>query len=65
MRTSYLHFAELIGAQGYVQFDKLTVSVRVLDAKSAYGQDRVLITPLDGKGEQWIAADRFVIFAAK
>lgn len=32
--------------------------VRVLDAKSAYGSVRYLITPLGGLGEVWVSDSR-------
>lgn len=33
----------------------LWVACRILDAKRVYGDTRYLITPLAGRGEQWVS----------
>ena len=38
---------------------RILVGVKVLDAKSAYGSVRLLVTPLEGEGETWVQGDRF------
>ena len=53
------HVAELVGRSGLVDMDGLNVRVKVLNFKSAYGTLRLLITPISGAGEKWIAMDRF------
>lgn len=50
-----------IGAQGTIVIDKLHVQVKIIDAKTSYGQDRFLVTPIYGKGEQWVVADRVAL----
>jgi len=46
------------GGEGFVTIDKLTVAVRVLDARKVFGRIDVLVTPKEGRGEQWISMDR-------
>lgn len=46
-----------IGQTGLVAFAQNTgckARVTVLDAKQSYGNNRVLVTPLDGHGAMWI-----------
>jgi len=40
--------------EGFVTFDKLTFQVKILDSRKVYGRVDVLVTPTNGKGEQWI-----------
>ncbi|MCE5226667.1 MAG: hypothetical protein LLG05_12520 [Porphyromonadaceae bacterium] len=47
-----------INGEGFVTFDKLTVKVRVIDSRKSFGRDDVLITPVNGSGEQWIDLTR-------
>jgi hypothetical protein len=47
-----------VNGEGFVQFDKLSVKVRILDARKSFGRDDVLITPVNGSGEQWIDLTR-------
>jgi len=44
--------------EGFVKFDKLIVRVRILDARKSFGRDDVLVTPVSGRGEQWIDLTR-------
>lgn len=46
------------GGEGYVTFDKLSVLVRVVDSRKVFGRIDVLVTPVNGYGEQWISMDR-------
>jgi len=49
-----------IGRTGLVPMGSgLYASVRVLDARSAYGRVLILVVPIAGEGEAWIQADRF------
>lgn len=51
--------AERLGTIGKLLIaEGLLVEVRILDAKSAYGQERLLVSPVSGSGEAWVKADR-------
>lgn len=43
-----------IATFGFKAFADLRFEVRILGAKIAYGQERLLITPTAGSGEQWV-----------
>ena len=38
----------------------LRVRVKVEDAKTVYGQDRLLVSPVDGSGQAWVSVDRVI-----
>jgi len=54
--------AELINREGMLEVGQgwggLTFPVRVIDAKSSYGTPRVLVEPIGGSGQEWVAASR-------
>jgi hypothetical protein len=52
--------ASLIGKQGLLRVESLHVRVEILDVKEAYGSTRVLITPVNGSGEQWVTLERMI-----
>lgn len=39
----------------------LRVRVGVMDAKKAFGHLRFLVTPINGSGEKWVAAERVTL----
>ena len=43
-----------IGKQGWIEFGKLMVDVKILDYKRSYGRDRWLVTPVSGSGQVWV-----------
>lgn len=43
-----------IGKQGWIEFGKLMVDVKILDYKRSYGRDRWLVTPIAGSGQVWV-----------
>ena len=45
---------ELIGKTGTIHMGAMAVYVKILDAKTAYGVERVLVTPVAGEGSQWV-----------
>ena len=47
-----------INGEGFVQFDKLKVKIKVIDSRKSFGRDDVLVTPVNGSGEQWIDITR-------
>jgi hypothetical protein len=47
-----------VNGEGFVQFDKMRIKVKVLDARKSFGRDDVLVTPVAGDGEQWIDLTR-------
>jgi len=41
----------------HIKFRKqkgLKIKVKILDYKSSYGNDRYLVTPVEGSGEVWV-----------
>ena len=46
---------------GFKAFGDLRFEVRILDARTEFGQDRVLITPVAGDGEQWVNLESVVL----
>jgi hypothetical protein len=42
-------------------FAELQFTVRIIDTKIEFGQDRVLITPVAGEGEQWVNLESLVL----
>lgn len=60
--VTFQEMSEMIGRVGELEFTEgLSVSVRVTDVKSAYGQVRIRIEPVAGVGSAWIAARRLVV----
>jgi hypothetical protein len=47
-----------VNGEGFVQFDKMRIKVKVIDSRKSFGRDDVLITPVSGDGEQWIDLTR-------
>lgn len=48
--------SELIGRTATYAVPKVAiiVNVQITDARMSYGQEQVLITPLDGSGHAWV-----------
>jgi hypothetical protein len=44
--------------EGFIQFDKLRVKVKVIDSRESFGRDYVLVQPVSGSGEQWVDLTR-------
>ena len=38
--------------------DELTIPVRILDTREAYGRTNVLVEPVGGQGRAWVSGDR-------
>lgn len=51
---SYVENARIIGKTGNIFVGGLSVNVKVVDYKSAYGRDRWLVTPVSGSGRIWV-----------
>jgi len=47
-----------IDREGTMAVGDLTIGVKVIDTKRSYGTFRVLVTPLNGSGEQWVDSQR-------
>lgn len=47
-----------IGKTASLLTNDLFVSIRIIDAKSAYGSIRYLVQPIAGSGMVWVSADR-------
>ena len=43
-----------------VRLEKLTVVCKVKDMREAWNRVDVLITPVNGGGEQWVSVDRVI-----
>lgn len=56
-----LELSKSIGLTGQLQSDRLTVSVRILDAKTAYGSIRYQVSPISGTGSVWVDSSRVTI----
>jgi hypothetical protein len=54
------NLAALVASTGFLQAGDLSIAVTVLDARTVYGRTDYLVTPRDGHGQQWVAADRVV-----
>lgn len=52
---------EVPAGQGATPPNWLTIKVRIVDGRTAYGRQDVLVTPVDGSGEAWVSADRVKI----
>ncbi len=52
-----------IGQELLVTCESLQVRCRVLDVKTSYGRPRLLITPIAGRGEQWVEMSRVQLTA--
>jgi hypothetical protein len=53
-----LELSQAIGKTGLLRFDALSVSVKIMDAKTAYGNVRYLVTPVSGTGSVWVDSSR-------
>lgn len=47
-----------IGQTVTLGVDELWFEVRILDARSSFGNVQFLVTPMEGTGEQWVGAAR-------
>jgi hypothetical protein len=54
-----------IGKVGHLDFDGLTVQVKVTDARVRFGHVDLLLTPTAGTGTRWIQADRVKLRATR
>ncbi|MEN6367732.1 MAG: hypothetical protein ABFC88_13050 [Thermoguttaceae bacterium] len=55
---SIKELAALIGKEGLLSVNPIQVAVRVLDARVVYSRVDCLVTPLAGKGQQWVSSER-------
>lgn len=56
---STLEMAALIGKRAhYAITDKLTIEVLILDVKRVYNRIDYKVSPIAGKGEQWVSAQK-------
>lgn len=56
--VSIREMADLLGKTVQVKIDGFSVPMTINDVKIAYGNKRLLVSPLGGSGEQWIDASR-------
>ena len=50
--------AEMIGTTVQVKVESFQVPMTVTDAKVAYGNRRLLVSPIGGRGQAWVDASR-------
>jgi len=50
--------AEMIGTTVHVKVESFQVPMTVTDAKVAYGNRRLLVSPIGGRGQAWVDASR-------
>jgi hypothetical protein len=50
--------AEIIGTTVQVKVESFQVPMTVTDAKVAYGNRRLLVSPIGGRGQAWVDASR-------
>ena len=55
---TFLSHAVVVGERGRVNLGGLDVVVMVLDAKTAWGKTRYLVTPVTGAGSVWVDGER-------
>lgn len=52
---TYAEKGKIIGKKVYIKLGRgLLVEVKVLDYRSAFGHDQWLVTPVKGKGSEWV-----------
>lgn len=47
-----------VGKNAMYKMGAIDVRVKIKDLKVAYGHERALIIPSDGKGQQWVGTDK-------
>ena len=52
------HLRDYVGRQALLIMGNLLVPVQCVDARQVFRRIDVLVTPVGGDGEQWVAADR-------
>jgi len=50
-----------IGERILVRFGKLAVACKINDHRNVWGNDQYLIAPTEGRGEQWVMAERILV----
>lgn len=56
--TGFREMAEMIGTTVRVKVEGFTVPMTISDVKVAYGNKRLLVSPIGGSGEAWVDASR-------
>ena len=57
-RSTVRELAPAVGAVVMCRFEEMYFAVKVLDAKNSYGKTRLLVQPVNGRGEQWVEMHR-------
>ena len=58
MTFTATNMIQAVGHTVQVRVEKWFIPMTVLDAKSAYGVPRILVTPVSGEGEAWVDLNR-------
>lgn len=53
-KITFDNFSALIGRLYNYQVGEISVHCKILGAKNAYGNIRILITPVSGSGQKWV-----------
>ena len=57
-RQTVRELSPAIGATVMCRFEEMYFAVKVIDAKNSYGKTRLLVRPVNGRGEMWIETHR-------
>ena len=57
---TYAELQSIMGKEAILEtlHEHLTVYVRIIDGRTAYGRQDVLVEPLSGEGSVWVSAER-------
>ncbi len=61
MSETITQLQRFIGKTGYLRREALEPFVKIHDVKLSYGQVRLLVKPVCGRGEMWIEQNRIEI----
>lgn len=52
---------EFVGKRAFLPVGEIKVMVKITDLKVSWGHERVLVSPISGKGEAWVGTDKLVM----
>ena len=57
---TYAELQRIMGKEAILEtlHEHLRVCVRIIDGRTAYGRQDVLVEPLSGEGSVWVSAER-------
>ena len=48
----------MVGQHGMLRMESIAVMVHVIDSRYVFGRTDLLVTPVNGKGSQWVERGR-------